>query len=160
MSPYKRRVYYRGAKKHYSVEQTGGRIYTTVPGGDAALVVVGDTETQGKRKVKHLTINMAHYSTASSSTGIVHWALVYQPEGTSVSTLNMSTSSPGTSLYEPSQYVMEAGVFDFDAGPCRVHCRTSRILNSGDRIVLVLKSGDTSQTAVYQYVVRYAVCYD
>ena len=161
MSPYKRRVYYRGAKRHYSVEQSAGQA-TTVPtsGGSAAVAVIPSSDSQGKRKVKHVTIDMAHAATSSSLSSVLYWALVYQPEGTSVNPLQVSTGSPAGSLYEPNQYVMSCGVFDFDAGPCRIRSRVSRILNSGDQIVLVLQSRDTGAAASYSYVVRYAVCYD
>ena len=160
MSPYKRRVYYRGAKKHYSVEQSAGTATTTSGTGDAAIAVVPSVTAQGKRKVKHVTVSMGHNSTSSSLGQLLYWALVYQPEGTSVNPLQYSSTSPGISLYEPSQYVMDCGVFDFDGGPLRIHSRVSRILNSGDQIVLVIKSRDASGPQIYSYIVRYAVAYD
>ena len=103
---------------------------------------------------------MGHASTSSSLGQLLYWALVYQPEGTSVNPLNITSTSPGVSLYEPNQFVMDCGMFDFDGGPLRIHSRVSRILNSGDQIVLVIKSRDASTPQSYSYVVRYAVCYD
>ena len=43
----------------------------------------------------------------------------------------------GAPLYEPSQFVIDCGAFDHDAGPLRIKSRMSRILHPGDRVFLV-----------------------
>ena len=48
--------------------------------------------------------------------------------------MNIADGSP---LYEPSQFVIDCGAFDHDAGPLRIRSRMARILHPGDRVFLV-----------------------
>ena len=144
---YKKRV----NKDHYSVEQTVVNA-SIQPATTTTVVVVPDSAVQGVRKVKHLTIS------CQSPTDVdgVWWALVYCPEGMVPSALNLTT---GQSLYEPNQYVMNCGVFDFTSGPVRVSSRVSRNLHSGDRIYLLLYPAGGTPLAI-SGIVRYAISFN
>ena len=151
MAPYKRVVFKRPRAK-YSVEQQAGTL--TIPANSQAFAtVVPDTAIQGMRKVKHLTVSVASAETGGSGVPYSFWALVYVPQGTEVNTMSLSG---GTGMYEPNQFVMNCGVADFSAGPCRVSTRLARNLNSGDKIVLIMSNSTTANASVH-YVVKYAV---
>lgn len=149
---YKRPVY-RVKRDKYSVENRFFSL-TLAQATSTTQVIVPPTTTEGKRKVSHLTINATW---GGSATGVI-WALMYIPQGFTVPGFNLSS---GGSLIEPNQYVMSTGTFDADAGPMRISSRVSRILHSGDQIVLIvspLVSGSTP--GAINGVVRYAVSYD
>jgi len=149
MAPkYYKRKYKSGDK--YSVENHAF-VITTNASGDGGQIVVPSTTLQGMRKVKHLTLSMA--APAGTANLDVFWALVYVPQGTGVGTLNIS----GGDMYEPNQYVMSTGIFDFNGGPLRVHCPLARNLNSGDSIALIIKNSTNVASINYHGVVRYAV---
>ena len=149
MAPWKKK-YNRVSRDKYSVENHAFTV-TTNTSGDGGTVVVPATTLQGMRKVKHLTLSMA--APAGTSNLDVFWALVYVPQGTGVGTLNIT----GGDMYEPNQYVMSCGIFDFNGGPLRVHCPLSRNLNSGDSIALIIKNSTSVPSIPYNGVVRYAV---
>ena len=147
---YKKKGYYKSARDKYSVEQQAGSL--EIPGGAQAwTTVVPSTAIQGMRKVKHLTISCAHPETAGI--GFSYWCLVYVPQGTSVNTMNVTGTS---GMYEPNQFVMNCGVFDFSGGPLRITSPVSRNLNSGDSIALIMSNPGSANTTV-SYVVKYAV---
>ena len=151
MPKYYKKRYYRGSRDKYSVEQQAGTV-TTNSSGTGGVSIVPSTSTQGMRKVKHLTVSMATGDgSGSASTSVLYYALVYVPQGTSANTLQIDSGT----MYEPNQFVMCCGVFDFDGGPLRIHCPISRNLNSGDSVALVVQN--TSGVKVYNYVVRYAI---
>lgn len=160
MGKYRRR--YRGSRDKYSVEQSAAQVVVPAAGasgaGQSGLVVVAPSDLQGMRKVKHVTVSLAHPSNASSTSNpsSVFWALVYVPAGTGVGLLNISTTGV-SALYEPNQFVMNCGVADFEAGPVRVSSRLSRNLNSGDQIVLLLSNPSTIGPIGIQACVRYAI---
>ena len=137
---------YRGNRDKYSVEHTAFRLEIQSAGSYSQLIVPAAT-LSGMRKVKHLTISMA--SPAAGAGDHAYWALVYVPQGTTPGSLN-----PGGSLYEPNQFVMSSGVFDFSAGPLRVRSPLSRNLNSGDAIYLVV---NVEAAGLFYGVVQYAV---
>ena len=147
---YKKR--YRGNRDKYSVEHTA--FQTSVAAATTtSIVVVPSSNIRGMRKVKHLTISIAG---ASSGVG-VYWALVYCPEGYSPQAFNVPTAeNPSVDLYYANQFVMSCGVLDFDAGPQRISTRLSRNLNSGDSIVLLLRSV-SGELSGLQGVVQYAI---
>ena len=146
--------YYR-PKTKYSVEQsafTEGLTANT----QTSTLLVPPTAVQGMRKVKHLTVSLAASGSVSALQNIF-WALVYCPEGVNPNSLTVSTiAGQSTPLYEPNQYVMSCGVFDFNAGPNRISCPVSRNLNSGDRIFLLMANPTANNQTLYG-VVRYAV---
>ena len=126
-----KRAGYRGSRDKYSVEQSS---FAQAVGASASVPVltVAPIASQGMRKVKHLTVSMSSPGT-SATNDTLFWALVYVPQGTSPSALAIaSVSGQSAPLYEPNQFVMSCGVFDFSAGPVRIHCPLSRNLNSGD----------------------------
>ena len=152
MGRYYKRSYKRsgGGRDKYSVEQRAGTI--SIPASQQAWVqVVPDSSIEGMRKVKHVTVSVA--SSGSGGSTVAWWALVFVPQGTSPSTLNISGTA---GMYEPNQFVMNCGTFDSNAGPVRITSPLSRNLNSGDKIVLILANPFTS-AADYQYVARYAI---
>ena len=154
MPKYYKKKYYRGNRDKYSVEQQAGQL--DIPAAaQAYATVVPSTAIQGMRKVKHLTISVAGDESSSSMTppSSSYWALVYVPQGTQPNTMNLTGT---TGMYEPNQFVMNCGVFDFSAGPTRIRSPLSRNLNSGDSIVLIMSNPNTSQRTVH-YVVRYAI---
>lgn len=140
-----RRVY--TSRDKYSIEQQAGTI--TANGADGAVSVVPSTTLKGMRKVKHITVQMAN--TTETTPPVCYWAIVFVPEGTEPNTLAVT----GSSMYEPNQYVMSAGVFDFNAGPLRITTPLARNLNAGDQIALVIKT--TVLNASFKYMVRYAI---
>lgn len=146
-----RRRYYRGKRVKYSVENRCAMLTAPIYPTQAQLNIVPQTGVEGMRKVKHLTVTMS--SEADTTTGL-YWALVYVPEGYNPNNLSLTG---GSSLYEPNQNVMACGVMDFSAGPCRIHSRLSRNLNSGDRIVLVVASTNTTAALNVACVISYAI---
>ena len=146
--PYKkRRVYSTKSRDKYSVEQDCGTMGVNAA-GDGGVVIVPPTTIQGMRKVKHITISMAMTQTPNV---YCFWAIVYVPAGTTPSTIAID----GGAMYEPNQYVMNCGVFDFDGGPLRVSSPVSRNLNSGDSVYLVIKT--SANITGFRYVSRYAI---
>ena len=99
---YKRKYYRGGSRDKYSVEQTAGTVSTN-ESGDGGVTVVAAAAVQGMRKVKHLTVDMAHTPVSSApSYEYLYWALVYVPQGTVANTLSID----GSTMYEPNQYVL------------------------------------------------------
>lgn len=145
-----------GSRDKYSIEQQCGTITCQhkndqgqwVNGPDGIESVVPATTVKGMRKVKHITVQMA---STSEPAPICYWCIIYVPEGTTPNVIQAT----GDSMYEPNQYVMAAGVFDFNAGPLRIHTPLARNLNAGDAIALLVKS--TESGASFKYMVRYAI---
>jgi len=115
------------------------------------VLIVPSVSTQGMRKVKHLTVNLA----VNGATDIF-WALVFVPEGYNPNALFPAGTVNGSAMYEPNQYVMNCGVVDPNAGPTRFSSRISRNLNSGDRLYLVIGATSTGGPFI-KWFVRYAV---
>jgi len=144
------------SRDKYSVEQTGlsFALPTTDPVNglyQQGVLIVPSVSTQGMRKVKHLTVNLA----VNGATDIF-WALVFVPEGYNPNALFPAGTVNGSAMYEPNQYVMNCGVVDPNAGPTRFTSRISRNLNSGDRIYLVIGATSTGGPFI-NGIVRYAV---
>lgn len=122
--------------------------------GSTVVPIVSPTTTEGVRKVKNFTVNLAPQTDEQFA---VFWALVYVPEGTQASALNITGS--GT-LYEPNQFVINCGMSDPTAGPIRFFTPLSRNLNSGDGVYLVLAPTPTATPALtVQGIARYAIAY-
>lgn len=154
-----RRYYYRrrsiGSRDKYSVEQTLWRITLSQASPQQYAEVVSPTTIKGMRKVKHLTIQLANMP--QSEGWPLYYAIVYCPEGYTPNTLNVPGDNAVSSLYEPNQYVMAAGVFDTSSGPNRIHCPIARNLNSGDKIVFIIACPGLNQNVNYTGIVRYAI---
>ena len=95
--------------------------------------LVVNTDVQGMRKCKNFTIQIISDSTAVP----IMWALVYVPEGTQPSNMSLPNQVNVSSLYEPNQNVIMAGILDTNSGTVVKRTRLARNLNSGDRIVIV-----------------------
>lgn len=149
---YKKSYAKRVNRDKYSVEHKAGVVVLPLAPGQQDLIVVPSTDLEGMRKVKHVVISGSGASGAETTTGI-YWALVYVPSGYAANTLTRT----GGSLYEPNQNVMCAGVWDMNAGPLRVSAPTSRNLNSGDSIHLVIASTNTTATVDVSFYVQYAI---
>lgn len=153
-----KKYYYRrnyGARDKYSIEQTAGSLTINANTQDGYIVVVPPADLQGMRKVKHISIQMADRLAGTQNVTNLTWAIVYAPAGM---TPNILMPNGAQSLYEPNQYVMSCGVFDFSAGPLRISSPLARNLNSGDQIVLVVKQNPVSESnRTYDFVVKYAV---
>ena len=158
---YRRRQYRRssGQRDKYSVEQTGFAygLPTEPTNGlrQQAVVVVPPVDVQGMRKVKHLTVSLTQIG---GDQWAFHWALVFVPQGYTPNALYSLTGSVSGSVYEPNQFVLNAGIADPTAGPVRIRSPISRNLNSGDAIYLVYgvtqaATGSVSVTGIVRYAV-------
>ena len=145
---YSRKIYVNRDK--YSIEQRAGQLETNTS-GLANIVVVPSSSIQGMRKVKHLQISLGGIYAQNTNASVVYYALVYVPAGTEVNEI----TTDGQSLYEPNQFVMASGILALGTGTNRISTPMSRNLNSGDTIVLVIKSGASGST--YQFLVKYAI---
>ena len=54
-------------------------------------------------------------------------------------------------MYEPSQHVINCGVWDFDAGPLRITSSLSRSLHPGDAVFLLLRAVGAATGAVVNF---------
>ena len=156
-------------KDKYSVEQTLFRTQptsewttieateTTIENYQTQLLIVPAGSIQGMRKVKHITFSIANAPTSTTeSSQTLTYAIVYVPAGTLALNLNIPPAGNSRNLYDANQFIMSSGVLDMSAGPCRIHSRLSRNLNSDDEIRIILSS-DTQSTAYFQGMVSYAV---
>ena len=163
------RKYYKRTynKDKYSIEITNFRTdqvsnWTSITGdgSDTAdsfqsnYVIVPASDTQGMRKVKHLTISIGN--TVANANAPIYYAIVYVPQGTDPLPIRTPLTGVSCNAYVANQFVMSCGSVDFDAGPTRIYTRISRNLNSGDRIMLVLAS-TLGGSAIYQGTVKYAI---
>lgn len=150
-----RRAYPVSRRDKYSIETTFVHQQLSAGGtaGDsAAIVAVKSIDFQGMRKVKHL-----EFTLTGESDHYVLWALIYAPQTTVANpTYELQTGVNGGSLYEPNQYVIMSGVTNFNAGALRYKSPLARNLNSGDKILLLVKN-QTQQATTIQGTVRYAV---
>nr|QIR82171.1 capsid protein [unidentified] len=163
---YRRRQYRRssGQRDKYSVEQTGfSELFpAAVTNGlhQAAVQVVAPDSAQGMRKVKHLTVSLTYNNMGNKEdVAELFWALVFVPQGYTPNALYSATGSVSGSLYEPNQFVMNAGIVDPSAGPIRFRSPVSRNLNSGDSIYLIVGTTYVGDSGAYGFygVVRYAI---
>lgn len=123
--------------------------------------IVPVTTTLGMRKVKNFTFTVAYKSTQLDQISrSVYWALVYVPQGTTPSPMNIGTGGNFLSLYEPNQNVIMSGIAVLDEQSRTFKTRLARNLNSGDYIALVLQ-GDTtgSFTDILSTSCNYAISY-
>ena len=168
MAPrYRRRRYLlsRSSKTRYS-NVTYAAISQFVNNQENQYVIqfTGATSVLGTRKCKNFTLSLC-----SNSIVPFNFALVFVPEGTSPSQLHAGVSvSEGVllaaSLYEPNQNVILSGSF---GGPNstveKFKTRLARNLNSGDRIVLIVKplqyDPDSTDQVLVNAMVNYAISY-
>lgn len=148
---YPRRSY--GSRDKYSVQQNTFRLLLSQQNPQNNIVCVPDTNVEGMRKVKHLTISLGNLS----GSGVLYWALVFVPAGYTANTLNIPAQNAGGSLYEPNQFVMNCGCVDIDAGPCRISSPVARNLNSGDSIQCIVAAPGTTGNIDVTGIIKYAI---
>ena len=68
--------------------------------------------------------------------------------GTTVGSINVTTSASATGMYEPNQFVMNCGIADPTAGPIRFSSPVARNLNDGDAIALVVRHTNSAARTV------------
>ena len=161
------RRYHRYSNKNrdkYSVEQTNITtpnitLWTQVPPAtdfeqasyQFSIGVIPPVDTEGMRKIKHLTCSFSN-----SADTLLYYAIVFVPQGYEPQTLHIASSGNAVNNYSANQFVMSSGVLDFSGGPCRIRSPLSRNLNSGDSIYLILASVLASPTPVNTQV-SYAI---
>ena len=110
----------------------------------ASNAIISAIDQQGVRKCKNfeLTLTGSPYvpSTGNDSPKVpIFWALVYVPQGTNPSEINIGSYDAPASLYEPNQNVIMAGIWPGDlTAPYVKRTRLARNLNSGDSIAFVV----------------------
>ena len=122
-------------------------------GTSSTWLLVPATTLEGMRKVKHLMVNL---TIDPDSVGPMWWAIVYVPQGTTVGSINVTTSASATGMYEPNQFVMNCGIADPTAGPIRFSSPVARNLNDGDAIALVVRHTNSAARTVMG-TCRYAI---
>lgn len=120
--------------------------------GSLVIPVVPPASPLGMRKVKNMTLRLCAEKTmitvGETSTferARVMFALVYVPEGTNPSAINIGSAQNALSIYEPNQNVIMAGLVDSEQ-TYSFKTRLARNLNAGDMIYLIL--GDLTTTQV------------
>lgn len=178
MPRYYRRRYFRGYSKRlrYSNEtmtQTGTFSTGSNPSSNITasgnygvfppLQIVSQAVTQGIRKVKNFTLSIAPMifnSDGDALTIPIRYALVYVPEGTNPSALQIGAGV--NSLYEPNQNVIMQGSF-LSSNPYRTYTRLARNLNSGDSIYLLMVANSNgswgTNSATFGVNLNYAIAY-
>lgn len=111
---------------------------------NAFSTVIASIDQQGVRKCKNFELTLTGTPFVPTTQGDVQavplfWALVYVPQGTEPSQINIGSYEAPASLYEPNQNVIMSGVWPADlTAPYVKRTRLARNLNSGDSIAFVL----------------------
>lgn len=105
--------------------------------------MISAIDQQGVRKCKNFEISLTGAPFENGQTTFenvpIFWALVYVPQGTTPSHINLGTAQAPASLYEPNQNVIMSGVWPGNLkAPYVKKTRLARNLNSGDSIALAL----------------------
>lgn len=123
----------------------------TMPSYQWSISIVPAVDSQGMRKVKHLTVS---FSCAADV--VLYYYIVFVPQGYQPQNIAVPTSSSAVTGYAANQFIMGSGVLDFSGGPLRVRSALSRNLNSGDSINIILASPyafDHAVTAQVSYAI-------
>ena len=166
---YRRKGYSRKWKKvRYSNETSTFSIDTPIAQDSTATLPVYNQKIgktlveaatiQGTRKVKNMTISLS----TSTIPVPVYCAVVYVPQGTDASSINVnaSTAAGPSSLYEPNQNV----IMQFVLNPVyaqgqgsnvqRFKTRLARNLDSGDKIVLVFAPSKATTQNITNFILN------
>lgn len=126
-----------------------------------AVPIVTPTNIGGMRKVKNFTLRFQ--SGVSCQYQI---ALVYVPEGTNASNIQISNNNNVVSVYEPNQNVIIAGIVTtgIDNATSVLRTRLARNLNSGDSVYLAIRQLNSftalpAQEAQVFAMVNFAITY-
>lgn len=166
------RRYYRrrsANRDRYSIEQTNivtsqSNTWPLVEASNATLQnsrqftipIVPPIDTQGMRKVKHLTLTIANFASTADSAPLFY-SIVYVPQGYEPQPISYPADGYAVNSYSANQFVMSSGVIDFTGGPTRIRSRLSRNLNSGDSIFLILATYPAAPNLTYTAQVQYAI---
>lgn len=128
-----------------------------------ALNIIPAIDQQGVRKCKNFELSMVSEPWDGEDTAPLYWALVYVPQGTTPSPMNIGAESTTASLYEPNQNVIMTGIWPGNlTSMYRVKTRLARNLNAGDSIALLLRSAvDMPNGKKKQYAIscNYAISF-
>lgn len=158
MAKYKK-VIIRRPKRKYNIEQRPVEFTTpsTAENGfhQNQVEIVPATNIEGVRQVARLRISLTPNSFEGTPTNIpIYWALVYIPEGTTTTALFPNS----TTLFNPSNYVLNSGIVNPQAGPVTISTKLRKNLNANDRIFLFTACKEPAWT--FLGLVRYAICYN
>lgn len=122
---------------------------------------IPQTDVLGTRKCKNFTLTIC---TKSSEVIPMYFALVFVPQGTTASNLNVGDQIDAgvltpASYYEPNQNVILQGFVDA-AQVYRFKTRLARNLNSGDTIQLIWRPfANFTGDCLFSYTLNYAMSY-
>lgn len=124
------------------------------------IVLVNPISQQGVRKTKNYTLSL-YCSKIGENTPPLQFVLVYVPEGTTPSALNIGTNSATTSLYEPNQNViLQGSILAGGSIVQRFSTRLARNLNAGDSIQLIIQNPQgINGNATLQTQLNYSIAY-
>ena len=151
----------------YSSETFGANaIFQWLSNNNYTSTLIAGTDVLGTRKVKNFTLTITLKTAASSAdfTIPIFFALVFVPEGTTPSTLNLGTTINNNTLqalsyYEPNQNVIIQGCIDAQQ-VYRYKTRLGRNLNAGDTIMLVWRAAsDFSASSYLGFTLNYALAF-
>lgn len=147
---YRRRRYSRKGKYNIENRPVALTASSTAENGfyQSSTQIVPPSNTEGVRQVARMTISL---TPLSGTPNPFFWALVYIPEG-AVTTGLFPTP---TTLFQPSNYVLNSGIADGEAGPIRISSRLRKNLNANDQIYLLTASPTSGQQ--FTGLVRYAI---
>lgn len=117
-----------------------------------SIELVPASETEGVRKVKHISADISYLMEAANTT-VVYYAIVYVPEGTLLTKLRTTGD-----LYRPSSYVLGTGLINMGVPKAKIYTRLSKNLNAGDKIVLIF--GTQQNNKEIQGIIKYAVAFN
>ena len=136
-----------------SAQYQAGTLYTST--------AIPQTDVLGTRKCKNFTLTICQKHETDTP---MYFALVFVPQGTNPSNLNIGNTFNNDSLvpasyYEPNQNVILQGFVD-NAQVYRFKTRLARNLNSGDTIMLIWKPfADFASNCLFSYTLNYAMSY-
>lgn len=151
----------------YSNETTGFSGQWTVTDGSQIqnTVVVAPANIQGTRKCKNFELSLCGgpWSDENNANIPIVWALVYVPEGTQPSAVQMPDPGNASSIYEPNQNVIMSGIWPGNlTSNYKIKTRLARNLNSGDSIWLLFRNSfdiPDGSTKTIVATLNYAIAY-
>ncbi len=140
---------------------------------DWTETLISSIDQQGVRKCKNFELSLTggafqptggpEQDPRTAIQAPIFFALVYVPQGTEPSKINIGQPDSAASLYEPNQNVIMAGVWPGDlTAPFIKKTRLARNLNSGDRIVLCTSCpsfGEGQYTKTLAVTLNYAISF-
>lgn len=150
----------------YSNETTGFSGVWTITDGVQVnnSVLIAPTSIQGTRKCKNFELSLCGSPWSEAPTDVpIIWALVYVPQGTTPSQIQVPDPGNASSIYEPNQNVIMSGIWPGNlTSNYKVKTRLARNLNSGDSIYLLFRTAFDVADTVNKSIVatlNYAIAY-